>query len=330
MTKDEKPLFEEGLRKAGDENLRPGEWIVYPDYDSKVRKKDRRKYIYAPETVEQLKGRRGYRPLSRSSASLFQEFAEWPDRWRMSKREPESEQNEEAAIAWAKKHGVLGVDGPKTTMMGLSSLAIEDYLGRPGPDGFIGKGMVNESFGGQEETVVRFTDEALEARFVWKLYTAAVGNALDLGTIKKLMGKEGEERPGARPNYPSISEIYGRTPEAARDWALNVVAETVTRKVARRCYPILHGGVGSYQQGWAFDSLLGAMWLQMLWLMTGRTRRCLWCHQILAFDDDGPKKKRKTRDDKDYCDPKHRAKWNYHHGSGKSSKYARKQARGQA
>jgi hypothetical protein len=327
MAKDEKSPFEEGMKKAGDENLRPGEWIFYPNYDSSPRKEDGRKYIYAPITVAQLEGRQGYRPLSRSSAGLFQEFAEWPEKLKMSKSEPESKQNEKAAIAWAKKHGVLGVDGPKTTMMGLSSLAIEDYLGRPGPDGSIGKAMLNEAFGGQEETVVRFTDEALEARFVWKLYTAAVGHALDLDTITKLMGKEGEELSGGRPSYPSISEIYGRTRAAARDWALNVVAETVSRKVARRCYPVLHGGVGSYQQGWAFNSLLGAMWLQMMWLMTGKTRRCLWCYRILAFDDDAPKKKRRMRDDKDFCGPQHRAKWNYHHGSGKSSKYARKQAR---
>ena len=327
MAKDEKSPFEEGLKKAGDEKLRPGEWIFYPDYDTGVRKEDGRKYIYAPYSVAQLKGCRGYRPLSRSSAGLFQEFAEWPGKWGMSRREPESDQNEAAAIAWAKKHGVLGVDGPKTTMMGLSSLAIEDYLDRPGPDGFIGKEMLNASFGGQEETVVRFTDEALEARFVWKLYTAAVRHALDLDTITKLMGKKGEELPGVRRNYRSISKIYGQTPEAARDWALNVVAETVSRKVARRCYPVLHGGVGSYQQGWAFDSLLGAMWLQMIWLMTGKTRRCLWCYQILTFDDDAPKKKRKMRSDKDFCSPQHRAKWHYHHGSGKSSKYARKQPR---
>jgi hypothetical protein len=57
---------------------------------------------------------------------LFQEFAEWPEKLKMSKSEPESKQNEKAAIAWAKRHGVLGVDGPKTTMMGLSTLALED------------------------------------------------------------------------------------------------------------------------------------------------------------------------------------------------------------
>ena len=84
--------------------------------------------------------------------------------------------NAASGIAWAKKHGVLGVDGPRTTMIGLSSLAIEDYLGRSGPDGFI-------------------------------------------------------------------------------------------------C------------------------------TMTGKTRRCLWCYQILAFDDDAPKKKRKMRGDKDFCGP---------------------------
>jgi len=39
-------------------------------------------------------------------------------------------------------------------------------------------------------------------------------------------------------------------------------------------------------------------------------------------------KKRKKRSDKDYCSDEHRSKWNYHYGTGKSSKDARKLAGG--
>jgi hypothetical protein len=72
--------------------------------------------------------------------------------------------------------------------------------------------------------------------------------------------------------------------------------------------------------------LLGAMWLQMLRMMIGQSRRCSWCHNILSPEEaSGARgKSRKTRSAKEFCSAEHRAKWNYHHGSEKSSKYARK------
>jgi len=315
--------FQKGSSKAGREDLRPGEWVVYPEYLVKVTEGGH-DYIHAPETVKQLRGRQRYRPLAHSNAGLFLEFAGWPDKWNMSRKDPES--NEDAAIAWAQKYGVLGVDDPKMTLLGDSSLAIDGYLGRPGPDGFIGRGMLNEAFGGRKETIVRFTDEALEARFVWQLYDAAT--AQPGGDTRRILNLMAQERDDFQ--HRSIREIYGQSPEAARDWALRVVQETITRKVAGRCYPTLHGGPGSYDQGWSFDSLLGAMWLQMLWLMTGQTRRCLWCNMMLASEDRVRGKRRRTRSDKQFCSDSHKAKWNYEYGIGKSSKHARKHAREKA
>jgi hypothetical protein len=264
--------------------------------------------------------------LSLDYADLFVEFAGWPEKYNMSKSIPDEKQNEEAALAWAKNYGVLGVDEPRLVLLGESSGFIEDYLGRPGPDGSIGQGMLNEGFGGPAETVARFTDEALEARAVFRLYNAAV--ARDAEAITRLMGKECDSDLG----YSSIQEIYGRNPHSARDWALRVVQETVNRKVAGRCHPTLHGDPGSYQQGWAFDSLLGAMWLQMLFRLTGQTRVCKWCGKVLAFIEDaeeGSRSGRKPRSDRAFCDNSGRCRsmWNYHHGTGKSNKHARKQAR---
>jgi hypothetical protein len=244
----------------------------------------------------------------------------------MSKSNPDGEENEEAALAWATNYGVLGLDAPRLVLLGESSVFIEDFLGRPGPDGSIGQGMLNEGLGGPAETVSRFTDEALEARAVFRLYNAAV--ARDAEAITRLMGKVGESDLG----YPSIQEIYGRNPHSARDWALRMVQETVNRKVAGRCHPTLHGDPGSYQQGWAFNSLLGAMWLQLLFRLTGQTRVCLWCGKVLAFQDDArdvSHSGRKPRSDRAFCNNNGlcRSKWNYHHGEGKSNKYAKKKAR---
>lgn len=127
--------------------------------------------------------------------------------------------------------------------------------------------------------------------------------------------------------------------EQAYQWARGVVEETVQRKLEQRCYPVLVGDLGSYQQGWAFDSLLGAMWLQMMWLMLGSVRRCDWCKKIIEPADSGRAQtylpasnlggRRKPPSHKRFCNNKDgcRQKWNYHYGSGKSSKAAKKQAR---
>jgi hypothetical protein len=315
--------FEAGLKQAGSDQLRPGEWTIYPHYE--FRERAGRKYLLARETVAQLRGRIHYRPLSLDYADLFVEFAGWPKKYKISKSNPDEERNEEAARAWATNYGVLGLDEPRFVLLEESSVFIEDYLGRPGPDVSIGRGMLNEGLGGPEETVARFTDEALEARAVFRLYNAAV--ARDAEAITQLMGKKREDL-----GYPSIQEIYGRDPHSARDWALRVVQQTVNRKIAGRCYPTLHGDPGSYQRGWAFDSLLGAMWLQMLFRLTGQTRVCLWCGKVLAFQDDAGEARpsgRKPRSDRAFC-PNNglcKSKWNYHHGDGKSNKHAKKKAR---
>ena len=326
--------FEAGLKQAGPDQLRPGEWTIYPHYAFSERAG--RKYLVARETVAQLRGRVRYRPLSLDYADLFVEFAGWPEKYKMSKSDPDEESNEEAIHAWAMNYGVLGLDEPRLVLLGESSVFIEDYLGRPGPDGSIGQGMLNEGFGGPAETVARFTDEALEARAVLRLYNAAI--ARDTEAITALMGNESGKDLG----YSSIREIYGHSQDAARAWALRVVQETVNRKVAGRCHPTLHGDPGFYEQGWAFNSLLGAMWLQMLFRLTGQTRVCLWCGAVLAFGDETQEhrspsmkpaasshRQRRPRSDRTFCDNNGlcRSKWNYHYGEGKSNKHARKQAR---
>jgi hypothetical protein len=312
MSENRKKAFEEGLSQGGDKRLRPGEWVIYPEYEIELRK--RQKYIRAPLTAGQLRGGRRYRPLSESYAGLFLEFAGWPEKFNMSLRAPESENNEKAALAWARKYGVLGVNRPDLPILDPSTSALRSYLGRPSP-GFVAQGRKNTGRGGHpEESVVRFTDEALIARLALRLYDAATSHAIpDVSTIVKFMGKNRNEL-----DYPSIQEIHGYTPESARGWALEEVERIVQRQVAGRCYPTLFGDPGSYEQGWAFDSLLGAMWLQMLWYMTGQTPRCKSCHKVLEG---------KRRSDSAYCDAQCRSNWNYHNGIGKSSKHERKKRR---
>jgi hypothetical protein len=54
----------------------------------------------------------------------------------------------------------------------------------------------------------------------------------------------------------------------------------VNRKIGNNCFPIVQGTPGYYEQGWGFRSLLGAMWLQMMFLMRV-DRRCKNCKRPL-------------------------------------------------
>ena len=140
----------------------------------------------------------------------------------------------------------------------------------------------------------------------------------------------------------SVRDLNGKNPENTRRWALYVVEEVVERKIRGRCWPVPVRAGNSHNQGWAFNSLLGAMWLQMLWLMVGQPRRCAWCGRVLDADpelqapqDAGVGVGRKPRSDRRFCasrdgvKDKCKADWNYWRGDGKSSKYARKQKRDQ-
>jgi hypothetical protein len=93
-------------------------------------------------------------------------------------------------------------------------------------------------------------------------------------------------------------------------------------KVRGRCWTIAVRDSTSHGEGWAFDSLLGAMWLQMQWLMRGN-RRCEWHGKLLDLDpeqveqletatqDAAGSGRRKPRSDRRFCpDTTCRQEWN--------------------
>ncbi len=112
-------------------------------------------------------------------------------------------------------------------------------------------------------------------------------------------------------------QIYSGNAKLVRLWALTIVEDAVNMKIGNHCFPIVQGTPGSYEQGWGFRSLLGAMWLQMMFLMQA-DRRCWWCEKPL---DPG------MRSHARFCDDNCRANWNYHKGEGSSSKEARRRSR---
>jgi hypothetical protein len=202
-----------------------------------------------------------------------------------------------------------------------------DYLGVPGLDD-AGRSRLNMARGGRpHESVANFTFEAWEARIAWRLYESVRSEGtVDGDTVIEYMSTidqwEADIIIGPVSGYSWVErDIYSSDPELVRQWALTVGGDAVNRKIENHCYPILRGDTpGSYEPSWAFKSLLGAMWLQMMFLMH-EDRRCWWCGKPL---DPGMRSHaRYCENNKGRC----RANWNYHKGTGASSKEKRRQGR---
>jgi hypothetical protein len=103
----------------------------------------------------------------------------------------------------------------------------------------------------------------------------------------------------------SVEEIY------AGDYlwhALVTVAEEVQRMAGTLCSPALSVEEGSHDPSgvtanWNFMSLLGAMYLQMYWLMAAGSEltRCEYCGRLISLARLYPES-RKRRRDKRFCD----------------------------
>lgn len=188
----------------------------------------------------------------------------------------------------------------------------------------------------------RFVGEAWEANVALRLYEAATNpEGPDVDIIVDYMSDEGEEWMG----LSSTRELHGKTISSTTVRAQVRAVSGVERKVRGRCWPIPVRDGSSHREGWAFDSLLDAMWLQMMWLMLGQPRRCEWCGALLDVDPEQAEQvkpgagdtiiggRRKSRSDRRFCPSrdgiknKCKADYNYYRGTGKSSKEARKRKR---
>jgi hypothetical protein len=166
--------------------------------------------------------------------------------------------------------------------------------------------------GGKADTVASFANEAWRANTCLRLYEAATAEELDKDFIASRM-------------YPRDKAFFTRTPARTREWALNIVATETQKKIAGNAYPALYGEVGRFVAGWSFTNLLGAMWLQMFWLLTATEtpRRCRnWeCDKVIAFKPpDQPAEGTirndrsagyRTRIDKKFCNKTCRDRYHY-------------------
>src|SRR5829696_4758766 len=315
-----KKKFSVAADKIADKAHRAGRWDVYPKYITRQRRDGERYLIVAEpddlpprvdlaggrispgsseedlmrQAIKRSKARREvwpYPPLARVP-DLFLKFARLADNEGLDQGvvgELDTDKNAAVALSWAHENGVLG----------LTSSVEEDGL------------RIARTIGGRADTVEAFAREAWTANDCLQLYEAATAETLDADLIASYM--------------PSRPRAFAATPAGTTAWALDAVASKTQRKVAGNAYPALYGTVGRFVPGWDFINLLGAMWLQMFWLLTSSEapRRCKnWeCDRVIAYEQpDQPtrgteKNDRsggyKTRSDKAVCSKKCGNRYNY-------------------
>lgn len=205
-----------------------------------------------------------YHPL-RDAPDLFLKFA----------KIHVSRDQEDAALDWTNRFGLLGGD---------SEGRFQDLSNVP---------------------VALFLDEAKKAWVVLSLFEAACNR--DVPTIKEIVW-----------NVDYRDVVNGFVDELREDWldeqylrtGLHVAWWTVESTIQTLCRPAMHLEGASYladptklRRIWEFDNLLGAMYLQMYWLMTsaGELKRCEHCGRIVLLARPHPDG-RKRRSDKRFCD----------------------------
>ena len=241
-------------------------------------------HIHDGRSEEDRGLRRYYAPL-RDYPDLFLRFVALTPRQRL----PEDEALRKM-LDWVKDYGVLG-------------LADVDYL--EGPSGHW------EHRRGRRESLPRFWQEVTKAAEVFELFEAA---SVPGGPSKEIT------RALTRWHYPT----KGMSLRKQREFALERAADVVGKRVRTECFPKLYQEISSkrsetvgFAQGRGFHSLLGAMYLEMMSLMTeamsdtGNVRRCRrpGCANIITFvvplDPSSPRSgsrgKYRTRKDKIYC-----------------------------
>jgi hypothetical protein len=287
--------------KAAKDRVLQGGWPVYGEFESEEVEGD--VYVFAPRKAPEIPSSDGVQTIHSAWAAedlnrvrVYAPLRDTPDlflEFASLGRKGGMPRDEalEVMLDWVKSYGTLGVV---------------------------------ENGGDREESLQRFSLAVSKAARCLALYEAATA---EIG----------------RWDDPDIEilDSYGAEGETAkekREWALQEVTKTVSKRVKSQCYPQLYrvvntevGQTVGFEQGWGFHSLLGAMYLQMMWLLTegGDSPRCKGpkCNRIIRIGKykpgdrqlaeesrhkGGRPRRYMTRIDKEFCSRNCKEKYRYH------------------
>lgn len=197
----------------------------------------------------------------------------------------------EAVMGWAEVYGLLGCSEEEDVVEG---------------EGLVIKGH------GRRDSVVRFAEAAGEVRACLRAYEAATAEgAVDLEKLGKFLVDLPQEDLQSQEPHKSTE----------RAWLFGLIARIVQKRLHEHCYPQLVTFTrsrlpsGRFAFGHGFKSLLGAIWLQMAWLLCAdddAVARCKLfdCRRVIHFEPGEPpppeatkgtRGKSKTRKDREFC-----------------------------
>jgi hypothetical protein len=276
--------LDRALEKAVNTKQRAGEWLIHSGGYDRDRTDDGALYVVArtgPYGMVNTRELIYYRPLV-NHPDLFLKFARlkldipgtiyWSESlagypfvfgeydYEYDYTKLETERNVGVALAWADSNGALGLTPGGSPRRG----------GEPLRSG-------GSPMGGEGDTIWRFVVESYIAGRTLRLYEAATDpKGVDIKAIRGL----------AR-----LTPFGEESPDLARERALDIVARTVEMMVTDRSHPILRRKADGIIQGWGFKDLLGAMWLQMMWLVSADSgRRCKRqeCNRAITIERPDP------------------------------------------
>jgi hypothetical protein len=310
------------IRAIPDEGLI---WRVCQDYEpSGSLENVKAAYLRAKHPRRQKDKWTEYKPLQ-DQPDLFLRFAKLYERGL----------SVDLALGWARKYGLLGYVPDQETMAMYGErrtvgMSWEEVRGFPNP-GEVPIVLGSPCDGG----IGVFWEEVRRAAGVLAMYEAALSRNND---VAKEAIHEGSPFIGGR-FWPTVTRDLPRSQEdrelEARlvenwveqgmegnylEYCLLTAAFVVEGTVNDFCYPILHFDPHLSEHDpsqvvdvWAFENLLGAMYLQMYWLMGSgaNTTRCEWCGRLISLESPYPGAKKRPKH-KRFCDAYCRQKWNYH------------------
>jgi hypothetical protein len=270
-------------QKAMTKVPRAGTWWVSDSYGlARSLQNDGPRFVQSTRLPSKRRPIEGaYEPLLSPYEELFLRFARLADNGGLDD-ELDTDRNAAVALGWAEDYGVLGLTPTKEA-----------------------GAWWGDSRGGPGDTVEAFAFEAWTANRTLRLYEAARREGgVDVETIA---GIAQETQP------PRYHGLIASTPGLARDWALAQAATNVQSRISRYAYPQLYmRASGAPVEGYGFANLLGALWLQAMWLLVANdVQQCKYpgCNRVITYEQPekplhhkkGERKPYKTRRDKDFC-----------------------------
>jgi hypothetical protein len=269
-------------------------WGVCADYDLRPTRRLIKDYFDATRQPHEFYVIAKY-PLTDSNRWKSYKPFEIPDLFLRFARLAERSRSEQRALEWSREYGVLGLSA--------------EYR--------------HAWIGGERDDIDNFDEQATRAAGILAMYEVTLNQ--DHDKAKRLVLEK----------YPSISaelwstvgspwEAEATAKIVAQDFVDNYLAYAleasswlVERTVKEHCHPTLRSegspNPSELSGGWGFKSLLGAMYLQMYFLMAsgGEVTRCKYCTRIVSLNRPFPDARKPPRHKK-FCNNACRQSYYYH------------------